>query len=49
MGQCNKAESVAGEPEERDTLAYAVDSEGWHAWLYTHASFGCVQWASRGD
>jgi len=47
-GTCVMAESDDGRPI-RQTKAYAVDYETWHAELWTHDDFGCTQWAPQGE
>lgn len=46
-GLCALAGSLEGEREHENALAFAQDGERQCAWLRTHATFGCVQWAAK--
>lgn len=48
-GECQKGRSVNGERVMGDSLAMAMDSEGWEAWLQTWPGFSCVQWEAKHD
>lgn len=45
-GHCRLGSSVEGEPEEKASLAYALNYEG-PAGLVTASNFGCVQWEGK--
>ena len=42
-GYCASGASSKGEPNDANTLVYAIDHEEYWAFLKTHAEFGCVQ------
>lgn len=48
-GECQKGRSVNGERVMGDSLAMAMDGEGWEAWLQTWPGFSCVQWEAKHD
>ena len=44
---CGLAESSDGSPMYKDTLAYASDTDGYHACLLVQPDFGCVSWKEK--
>lgn len=46
-GTCALATGSDGHPENPSTLAYADDSETYHAELVVFPNFGCVQFSAK--
>ena len=46
-GSCKLADSENGDPTHEESMAVAVDFEGYRASLSTHKNFGCVQWEKK--
>lgn len=46
-GECTKAATNGSNLVHPDSLAEAVDFEGYQARLYTSIRFGCVQWEKK--
>ena len=47
FGLCPLFRSARWEPENQDTLAYAVDDEEYEANVLTNADFGCIMGETR--
>ena len=45
--RCARVETEDGSPLKNGTLAFAVDSEEYAAWLETMPGFGCVQFEEK--
>jgi hypothetical protein len=43
LTHCIIGQSHKSNPDTKNTLAFALDSEAYHAFLVTEATFGCVQ------
>ena len=47
LGDCELARGTDGKPDHKESLAFAADTEQYHAVLRTKAKFGCIQWESK--
>lgn len=47
FGECKITRSDDGEPGEAATLAFARDTEAYHAALMTSPDFGCVMFKAK--
>lgn len=46
-GYCGKTFSSKGKSDDPTSLAYATDTDEYHALLVTRPDFGCVQYTVR--
>ena len=46
-GECSRTLSKRSEANDIESLAIAIDSDGWYAGLLVKKTFGCIQWEAK--